>query len=123
MTKDNKNNFFDKIKKIFGDKDYCLTSEGQIYPVTVAINMLITLVGTLIITYCVNYFNILDYKYTVSELFLTCIVFFTIWNCIAGYMPEQHKIQYISTNTSLIISIFLLPIVVNGPQFLIQKIC
>jgi hypothetical protein len=120
--KNKQSNFFDEIKKIFGFNNYCLTSEGNIYPVTVATNMLITLIATFIVSYCANNVNLLDFKYTVAELFLTCIVFFTLWNCIAGYVTDN-SVHYISTNTSLLISVLLLPLVVNGPKFLIQKFC
>ncbi len=118
----NNSSFFNEIGKIFGTDEKSLTSNGKVYPLTVAINMLITLVTTFIIVCSLNYFNLLDYNYTTAELFLTCIVFFTIWNCIAGYI-ENEKVHYISTNMSLVISIFLLPVITNGPEFLIKKLC
>ena len=120
--RDNTSGFFNEVGKLFGPDENCLTSDGKVYAVTVANNMMITLIATLIIVYCLNYFNLLEFVYTMPELFLCCIVFFTIWNCIAGY-AEKGKVHYVSTNTSLFISIFLLPLVVKGPGFIINKFC
>lgn len=114
--------FYDKVKKTFGIDKNCIVGIDKIYNLTVATNMLITLFATMVIAYGLNYFNIFYHNYIISELFLTCIVIFTIWNFMVGY-PLGIETYSISTNTSLLLAIFILPLLYVGPNTFISYFC
>lgn len=114
--------FYDEVNKVFGIDKNCLTNIGKIYPLTVATNILITLCVTLFMVYIANYFNLLDFKYTVAELFLTAMILFSLWNCILGFSIEKNT-YYFSTNTCVLLAMFILPLFKNGPQFIMKQIC
>lgn len=118
----NKKHFYDEIKKTFGEDKDSLTSTGKVYSLTVSTNILITLVVALIFVYIANSVNLLEFKFTIAELFLTAMVLFALWNCLVGYVVEGDSYK-LSTNMSLFIAVFVLPLVKNGPGFLIDKFC
>lgn len=104
------------------ERENCLISIDKNYNLTVATNMLLTLIATLIMVHGLNYFNIFDHKYNISELFLTLIIIFIIWNFIIGYTTNIEKYS-ISTNTSLLLAVFLLPLLHVGPSEFISYFC
>lgn len=114
--------FYDDVKKTFGIDKTCLISVDKIYNLTVATNMLITLIATLLMVYGANYFNILNHTYTTAELFLTTIIVFTVWNFIVGYSFGTERYS-ISTNTALILAVFVLPFSYVGPKQFISYFC
>ena len=115
-------NFFKEVQKQFGIDKNCLTNVGKIYPLTVATNMLITLIATLFIVNVANYVNLMEYKYTTAELFLTTIVLFTLWNCLLGFSFGGDT-YYVSTNTSLLVATIILPFIALGPKNFISQFC
>lgn len=115
-------NFYDDVKNQFGIDKTCILNVGKIYNLTVATNMLITLFSTMIVVYCANYVNLLNHWYTIAELFLTTMVLFTLWNIIIGY-SMGNDVYAISTNTSLLLAIFILPLVYMGPKLFMSQFC
>jgi hypothetical protein len=115
-------NFYDDVKNQFGIDKTCILNVGKFYNLMVATNMLITLFATIIVVYCANYINLLNHQYTIAELFLTTIVLFTLWNIIIGY-SIGNDIYAISTNTSLLLAIFILPLVYMGPKLFMSQFC
>lgn len=114
--------FYDEINKDFGIDKKCLINVDKIYNLTVSTNMMITLFATLVMVWIGNSINLLDYQYTTANLFLTTIVLFTLWNIILGYSYGNDKYS-ISTNTSLLISVLILPFVAKGPTEFIKQFC
>jgi hypothetical protein len=120
MSTSEDSKIYSEIEKDFGIDKKCLINIDKIYNFTVATNMAMTLFATLIIVWITNFVGLLNHKYTTSELFLTTIVLFTVWNILIGFTKGDNRYS-ISTNTSLLISVLLLPFISKGPTEFIKN--
>lgn len=114
--------FYEDVEKTLGIDKPCLINVSKIYNLTVATNMLITLIVVLILANTANYFKLFNHNYLVSELFLTAMVIFTILNLLMGYSLNSDRYE-VSTNMSALFAMFILPFLHVGPEKFFSNFC
>ena len=62
----------------------------------------------MILTYLINYSDVIEYKYDIKQVLFTTLLLFSSWNLVIGTMTKNQ--YYMSILTSIIVSIVMLPI-------------